>query len=218
MIVSPFFYIFVVMIKKLLFTALLCIIVQGAVAQNGNGLGGGIRAGLNLSDFTGSTGSSRAGISAGLFVDYTINRFGFEAGLYYSEQGSFGVAEQSIVGNRANYNLDYISLQLLVKYQIFNGFRVFLGPNAGYLINSKMSYGSVNQHIDYIAPWDIGIVGGVGYTFRFGLDVAASYTHGFIDLFKTERKSYTSMFKITVGWNFLNRNKKAIQENKKYGN
>ncbi|MEG1413964.1 MAG: porin family protein [Mucinivorans sp.] len=196
------------MLRKILIIAVFCSFAFGASAQNGNGLGGGVRVGVNMADLTKSTGRIRAGLSAGLFVDYTIKRFGFEAGLYYSEQGSFNVAEQSIAGNRADYKLDYLDLQLIAKYQVFNGFRVFLGPNAGYVVAARRSYANITEGISNITPWDVGVVGGVGYTFRFGLDVAASYTHGFIDVFQDSRTSYTSMFKVTVGWNFLRKKNK----------
>lgn len=181
---------------------------QDAVAQNGNGFGVGVRAGVNFSDFTSSTGRGRSGFVGGVFGDYTVKRFGFELGVYYSEQGSNGVVEQSLPGNRADYHFDYVLLQVLVKYQVFNGFRVYLGPTNGYLINSQRFYVNegvrVNEKLTNIRNYDIGITGGVGYTFKFGLDLSAAYNHGFGDLFLSDdRQSYTSMFRVTVGWNFL---------------
>lgn len=208
---SPFFYTFASMQKKIfiIVVALLALVsIQDAVAQNGNGFGVGVRAGVNFSDFTSSTGRGRSGFVGGVFGDYTVKRFGFELGAYYSEQGSNGVVEQSLPGNRADYHFDYVLLQVLVKYQIFNGFRVYLGPTSGYLINSQRFYMDegvrVNEKLTNIRNYDIGITGGVGYTFKFGLDLSASYNRGFGDFFlSNDRESYTSMFRVTVGWNFL---------------
>lgn len=197
------------MMKKILVLVIfVCATTISTFAQNGNGVGLGARIGLTAADFTGSTGESRVGFVGGLFVDYSISRFGFEAGLYYSQQGSFKVADMRGDDNRADYKLDYLDLQVLVKYQIFNGFRVFAGPSVGFLLNSTISYKdgaqSVTQKISTVRKYDVGIVGGAGYTFRFGLDVAASYTYGFSDLFlPTNKEAHTSMFKVTVGWSFL---------------
>lgn len=180
------------------------------VAQNGDGFGFGVRAGLNLADYSGSTGTSRLGFAGGVFGDYTIKRFGLEAGVYYSEQGSLDVITQGVYSFKSDYRFDYVSIQLLAKYQIFNGFRIFAGPEGGYLIKSTKSYiedqtvGRVTDKLNNINKWDLGVVAGVGYTFSFGLDLSASYSRGFLNLFQdaTQKKGYTSMFRVTVGWHF----------------
>lgn len=188
--------------------ALMLASIQTAMAQNGNGLGGGVRAGINFADFTGSTGTGRVGLRVGAFADYSIKRFGFELGLFYSEQGSFGAApETTVTGARVNYRLDYLYAQLLVKYQLFTGFRLYVGPQAGYLLNSEWSYPGVREPFNGVNKWDIGLTGGVGYTFKFGLDISAGYTHGVVDLFSTSRYSNTSLFSVSVGWHFLNKNR-----------
>lgn len=177
-------------------------------AQNGDGFGGGVRAGINLADYTSSTGKGRAGFFGGVFGDFTIKRFGLEAGLYYSQQGSFGVVSQGVLDYKSDFEMDYVAIQFLAKYQIFNGFRVYAGPQGSYLVNSTHSYTnpttleSIREKNNNVNSWDVGIVAGVGYTFSFGLDVAASYSRGFLDLFKDSSKGYTSMFRVTVGWHF----------------
>ena len=190
--------------------ACLCAVGAGqkAVAQNGNGLGGGVRAGVNFADFTSSTGVGRVGLRAGAFVDYSISRFGFELGAFYSEQGSFGTApETSVTGSRVDYRFDYLNAQLLVKYQLFTGFRIFLGPQGGYLLNAERSYAEVREPYGEVNKWDFGLTGGVGYTFRCGLDLSAGYTHGLVDVFSSSRYAATSIFHISVGWHFLNKNR-----------
>ncbi|MFI3287694.1 MAG: porin family protein [Rikenellaceae bacterium] len=186
-----------IVIISVFFCSVLC-----ASAQNGDGFGYGARVGVSLSDFTGSTGSGRAGFSGGAFVDYTITRFGFELGVYYNGQGSLSVVESGYAGNTVDYNLDYLNIQLLAKYQLFDGFRIFLGPEGGYLLSSTLKYDDNKEDIDYINKWDLGIAAGVGYSFSFGLDLSASYTRGLFDMFETERTAYNSTFRVAVGWRF----------------
>lgn len=196
------------MMKKIFFSVLLGVATVITSAQNGNGFGGGVRTGINFSEFTGSTGSGRVGFRVGAFADYSIERFGFELGAFYSEQGSFGAApETTVSGVRVDYRFDYINANLLVKYQLFTGFRIYLGPQVGYLINSEWGYDGVRETIAGINKWDFGVTGGVGYTFKFGLDISAGYMHGLMDLFLSERFSNTSIFSVTVGWHFLNKNR-----------
>lgn len=201
--VSPFFYIFVPMnARKIVVLLVLSMLCFTSKAQNGNGFGFGLRAGVNMSDFTGSTGSIRSSFFGGAFVDYTIKRFGFELGVYYSEQGSSGIATTEVAGNRVNYKIDYIQAQLLAKYQVFNGFRVFVGPESGFLTSARRTYGNVSEKLSNIAKYDLSVVAGVGYSFTFGLDVAASYSRGVFDMFTDASRANTSLFRVTVGWRF----------------
>lgn len=189
-------------LKKIVAIFALSVFCVSSFAQNGDGFGFGVRAGINMADFTGSTGASRVGFFGGVFGDYTIKRFGFELGLYYSEQGADNIVEQGIAGNRNNYRFDYLNLQLLVKYQVFNGFRVFIGPQFSYLLNAKRSNDSYTEPFKAVMGSDLGITAGVGYTFTFGLDLAASYSRGFFDIFKDDRLAYSSTFRVTAGWRF----------------
>ncbi len=191
---------FLIMRKFFIAIVMLIFSSSSLFAQNGDGFGFGAKAGLNLADFTGSTGAARVGFVGGAFIDYNIKRFGFELGVYYSQQGSDGVLLDGF--NRYNYQLDYLNAQLLVKYQLFNGFRVFIGPQLGYLINSTRKANGITEQYDNINKMDLGINAGVGYTFRFGLDLSASYTRGLTNLFITDRTAYNSTFRVSVGWIF----------------
>ncbi len=189
--------------KRVVLLIIIALFCSSAVAQNGGGFSFGAKTGLNISDFTGSTGNARFGYYGGVFADYTISRLGFELGVYYSEQGSFEVTEQSVVGNKIDYRFDYINTQMLAKYQLFSGFRVFAGPEVSYLINATGTNHQGDRYdLNNINYWDVGIVAGVGYSFRFGLDLSASYSRGFFDVFDTSRTAYTSTFRVIVGWSF----------------
>lgn len=194
-------------IKGLIIAAIFALASLYSWAQNGNGLGGGVRVGINFADYTSSTGTGRAGFVGGAFIDYNISRFGFELGANYSQLGTLNIVKSGIVNNSADYLIDYATTHLLVKYQIFDGFRIFLGPQANFLVQSVCVENGQSNPINYISNFDIGLRAGVGFTFKFGLDISASYTRGFIDMFETPQSSYNSSFNITVGWRFGKRPK-----------
>lgn len=194
--------------KVIIIGVIIALMPVSVYAQNGDGLGFGAKAGVNLADVTNTSGTGRVGFVGGVFVDYTIKRFGFELGGYYSQQGTYNVVTQGVLDNKSNYDMDYIAIQLLAKYQIFSGFRIYAGPQTNALVNSIYSYKSmetaqwVRSKNNNINVWDWGMVAGVGYTFKFGLDLSASYSRGFTDVFKDSMKGYTSTFRVTVGWHF----------------
>lgn len=171
-------------------------------AQNGDGFGYGAKIGVNIADFTGSTGTARAGFLGGAFVDYNIDRLGFEVGVYYSQLGSRDDIRQDIPGNKASYKFDYLSSQLLAKYQLFSGFRVFVGPELSYLLSSKEYYDDTTTDIDYINGWDFGVAAGVGYSFTFGLDLSAYFVRGVTNIMTNDNTAYNSTFRVAVGWRF----------------
>lgn len=188
--------------KKWIIIALFTLLPFTSAAQFGNGFGVGVRAGINLSDFTGSTGSGRPGFIGGAFVDYNVKRFGFELGFNYAEQGSLGVVQSGAINNEVDYRFDYVNINFMVKYQVYNGFRIFLGPQFSYVVSAVEKRDGVISPYEYASPWDLGVKAGVGFTFTFGLDLSASYTHGFFDMFQTSRTAYNSVFAISVGWRF----------------
>lgn len=195
----------------ILITASSLIISQ---AQTQKGLGFGVRTGLNLADYTGSRGDFRPGFTAGLYTDYYFaTRWAIEMGAYYSSQGSKNIVTQGVLGGRIDNLLDYAQLQLGVKYNIVGGFRAFAMGQGSYLINAKQRLNYENGEsqltkINNVAKWDGALAVGVGYTFHFGLDLQASYTRGFINLFE-DGANVTSYYRVTIGWRFIGTGDKA---------
>lgn len=184
--------------------------------QTQKGLGFGVRTGINLADYTGSRGDFRPGFTAGLYTDYYFApRWALELGAYYSSQGSKNIITQGVTSGRVDNLLDYAQLQIGVKYNIVDGFRAFALAQGAYLIkaNQRLNFENGESEItalNNIAKWDAGITAGVGYTFHFGLDLQASYTHGLINLFETGA-NVTSYYRVTVGWRFIGTGDKATR-------
>lgn len=191
--------------KKFIFLFLLTLLTSvTSFAQNGDGFNFGARCGVTISDFTGSAGETRSGFQSGAFIGYDFKGFGVEFGTYYSEQGSYNMLDGYY---RYDCHLDYVSFQFLAKFRIFNGFRLFIGPQASSLVNSSYIsrdtyYYDSYTYTENINGFDLGIIGGVGYTTSFGLDFSASYSHGFNNIFINDRTAYNTTFCVSVGWVF----------------
>lgn len=189
--------------KLLIILVTLCAIP--AMAQLQRGLGFGAKVGVNISDFTSSTGGTRSGLNAGLFTDYYFNNtLGLELNAAYSQFGSIGNAPSRPNEDKLkmNYNFDYINLDLLFKVHFIDGFRIFAGPQVGFLVNGSVSTNDVATKLSNVSNTQFAIVAGVGYTFKFGLDLQASYTRGIQKVF-TDRKAYNYAYAVTVGWRFI---------------
>ncbi|MFI3298961.1 MAG: porin family protein [Rikenellaceae bacterium] len=191
-------------IITLLAVSLMCSLSAFSQDDYGKGFNYGVRAGVNVADFTSSNGSSRTGLKAGAFVDYNFKRFGLELGAYYSQIGSDDIVTQGVVGNKLDNHLDYIDVAFLAKWRIFNRFRIFVGPQGGCLVNANIIYsdGTKQDVSDSTHPLILSAVGGVGYTFSFGLDLSASYSHGLTPIFDATTKNYNTTFNVSAGWRF----------------
>ena len=185
-----------------------------------NGLGLGVRAGLNVADITSNSGSAIAGLKIGAFTDYYFNhKFGLELGIYYNQLGLKDRLSPGTVLGTEDYRMHYANLQLNAKYHVARGFRVFLGGQAGYAIDAFSSRTLPDATVEYnpltnINRWEGSGVLGVGYTFKFGLDLEATYTRGFTSVFN-DQKQYNSVFAISVGWRFIGHGGRATGHNRR---
>ena len=91
-------------------------------------------------------------------------------------------------------------MPLVVNFKINDALRVFAGPQFGVLLNSK--------DYDRARDLDYNCIAGLGYTLPFGLDISASYSVGLNNVINHTAgsgsgSSYTSMFRVSVGYKFL---------------
>ena len=95
---------------------------------------------------------SRLGFTGGIDVGYQLTRqLSLSAGLWYQHQ-SCGLGQQTIIEPndketiyftgldvRGHFSVDYLSLPLLVHYQLWRGFSLTLGPEIAYNLHTKLS-------------------------------------------------------------------------------
>jgi hypothetical protein len=133
-----------------------------APANRADGVRFGIRAGVNVADWSGDavqslqslldltdgalTRSQRPGFHAGAFVSLPLGpRFTIEPGVQYSEKGMAVSGKLPIEAldflnakATATARLGYIDVPVLAKAYLTRGLYLYAGPQASYLVSSKV--------------------------------------------------------------------------------
>ncbi|MFI3294947.1 MAG: porin family protein [Rikenellaceae bacterium] len=182
-------------------------------AQTKRSFGLGVRAGLNVADYTNSRGEHMTGWVAGAYTDlYFTEHLALEIGGYYSRQGCENIYTPETYSGRIDNQLDYGQLQFGLKYNVIGGFRVQAMMETDFLLSAKTTLRpsgatSTSQYTILNDPYNankitLNISAGVGYRFKFGLDLMASYNGGITPIYEYS-DHYTSMFRITLGWRII---------------
>ena len=175
------------------------------------GLDFGIKAGLNYANVSGIENfNQRQGISAGLFAGARLgDKLGFQIDALYSQQGA--EVDQSISQVISEFNLDYISIPIVLKYYLTENVNIHAGPQLGILLNEETSV--FNQTISAVeantADW-LGTIG-VGLDLPLGLRAEARYSFGLSRVngsvslpdFDDLSNSRTQMTTLSIGYSWL---------------
>lgn len=166
------------------------------------------------------TTQSKTGFFAGASVTIPVSEnIAIEPGLYYTQkgyalQGELGLKGIEFLGIRAKtqLNANYIDMPVLLKGNL-GGLQLFAGPQLSYLANAELQttagalgFNVLNDRSDATARlhrWDAGVTAGLGYRFRNGLNISASYDHGLTKM-DADRSlhAFNRAVKVGIGFNF----------------
>jgi len=159
----------------------------------------GIKAGANFANISDASGlSNKTGFQAGIFggVKFT-DKVGIQADLLYSQQGAdfdFG-----------DFDLTYLNVPVVVKYYLFQGLNLQVGPQFGFIVEDKINVRAGDLIADAKAEsFDLSGVVGAGYDFPFGIRLDARYNFGLTDV--SEFEGYdgkNTVFSVALGYSFL---------------
>ena len=193
--------------KKLISLLLLTTIT----AVNAQGLDFGVKLGFNFANVSGIEDfDQRAGLSAGLFAGARLgDKLGLQIDALYSQQGAeVGQTYSDIV---QDFNLDYISIPVVVKYYITENLNIHAGPQMGILLNDETSV--VGQVFDNIGTDSVDWLGtlGLGLDLPLGLRAEARYSFGLtrvngsvtIPSLPTIQEGRTRMTTLSIGYSWL---------------
>lgn len=193
--------------KKLL-TLLLLFLISSVSAQ---GLDFGLKLGFNFANVSGIDDfQQRTGLSAGLFAGARLgDKLGFQIDALYSQQGAqVGNTYSDIV---QDFNLDYISIPVVVKYYLSDNLNIHAGPQMGILLNDETSV--LNQTFDAIEADTLDWLGtvGIGLDLPLGLRAEARYSFGLtrvngsvtIPSLGTIQEGRTRMTTLSIGYSWL---------------
>jgi len=150
----------------------------------------GVKAGLNFSNFTNSETDAKTDFYVGgLLAIKFAKSYTLQPELVYSRQGAYEkITNAYVVPNASSYiqgydrtvkySLDYISLGIINKFTLGQGFNFVVGPSLDFKVFSDFKSGYDNP-----IGFDFAVIGGVGYTFSNGISIDARFKQGVLDIF-----------------------------------
>ena len=177
----------------------------------------------NLLDFAAGhiTTSSRTGFFAGVNGQIPLGgNVILEPGLYYSQKGYVMNGDLNLKGMeflganaKATLQSQYLDIPVLLKANLGSGFQVFAGPQFSYLAQAdlKTTAGVFGINLldrtidatDQFNRWDAAVTGGLGYTFKNGINLSAAYDYGLSKMDKNKNvNAYSRGIKVGLGINF----------------
>jgi opacity protein-like surface antigen len=147
-------------------------------------LSGGIRLGMNLAnqkqEFNGESlnGSSKIGVLGGLYLVANVTeKFAIQPEFVFSALGSTDPDFDDI-----KYNFNYISVPVMLRYNLTENFNLQAGPQLGLLMSAKASDGDTSTDLkDDMKGIDFGAAFGAGVDFG-KFNAGARYYLGFSDI------------------------------------
>ncbi len=138
----------------------------------------GVKAGANISNFTGSNfedtkAKSLVGFHAGAFLSlFAGHNFAIQPEVLLSTQGA--KVEDVNTSDKADFKLTYINIPVMLKYRFNGGFYLEAGPQLGFKVHEKVDGTSE----EFAKNTDFSVAGGLGYHSSIGLGIGARYTAG----------------------------------------
>ncbi|MBD0726072.1 hypothetical protein B6A10_12890 [Flavobacterium sp. L1I52] len=164
----------------------------------------GVKAGLNLSNFTGDVenNSIKAGFQAGGLVEIKVSdKFSVQPEVLYSLQGT-KIEEE---GTDVNFNMSYLNVPVMAKFYVADGFSLEAGPQIGFLLSANGKAEGVSIDIkDYFKSTDFSLNVGAGYDVAENVNIGARYGFGLSNIAKDSgsEKLHNSNIAIAVAYKF----------------
>ena len=151
-------------------------VIMSAWALNAQTFQPGIKAGVNVSNFTGGDfnnieKSSLVGFHAGGFVRVPLGPLIIQPELLFSSQG----AKLEEGGMESNYRVSYINIPVMAQYETDRGFYAEAGPQVGFKVSEDIPNTTVG---DFAKGTDLSIAVGLGYHTKIGVGIGGRYVIG----------------------------------------
>jgi hypothetical protein len=188
--------------KKVLLSFVLAASFFGATAQ----VQFGAKAGANLANVVGDDAEeakSKIGFNVGAFVEIPAGeKFSVKPELVYSLQGA---KFEETGEDDVKFNLSYINIPVLAKYNIAEGFFAETGPQIGFLVSAKAKQGDADgvDIKDTFKGTDFSWALGLGYELPEGFGFNARYNLGLSKLPEDgDGKVKNGVFQVGVFYKF----------------
>ena len=199
--------------KKILFTIISVIIFGFANGQNATKPQFGLKGGFNFSSFNESgsgvpTMKFKTDFGVGFFVTVKFaDKWDVQPEINYSRQGSkYNINNVYSNGDSYNFtnsfNLYYVNIPILFKYNATNNFSLEFGPQLGLLTEANLlvnANGSSNAQDfkRYFTDYDFSLDLGANYEFNKSLFVNIRFAKGLNNIF-VQQSNNDTVFKNNV--------------------
>lgn len=172
----------------------------------------GIKGGLNLSNvsnlyFEEADPQAKLGLNAGAFVNIPVSSsISLQPEVLFNAKGlKYGSGTDE---------LNYISVPLMLQYNIIPGLYIEGGPEVSYLLSAKDKFNGTSNYeaetIDYtdeLNKIDVGVGIGIGYNITQNFGLNARYVPGLFDIYKETTEgdiAKNSVFQFGIYYKFIN--------------
>jgi opacity protein-like surface antigen len=143
---------------------------------------------------------TRTSVNFGLNADFEgSDNFNLRSGLIYNGFGSKDKEDGEVL------KLDYLTIPVLGRFKVAEGFYAFAGPQIGLLMSAKSKYkDETEDEKEYYKGTNISALIGAEYKFTDKLSLGASYNAGLTNIAKgTDDGKYTTTgFSVNFGFSF----------------
>lgn len=139
-------------------------------------LSAGIKAGVNISNFTGGNfdtikNNALVAFHAGGLLHFKLGHLVLQPELLFSSQG----ARLEHAGNEATYKVTYVNIPVVLQYEGDGGFYVEAGPQIGFKLSEDIPDMTIE---DFAKGTDFSVALGLGFHSRKGFGFGGRYTIG----------------------------------------
>jgi hypothetical protein len=136
----------------------------------------GIKAGANLSNFTGGNfeaveKKALVGFHGGAYLNLSFAGFAIQPEAMISTQG----ARIDSVSGSYDWKITYLNVPVMAQYRFPGGFFVEAGPQVGFKLSEKIEDKTIDN---FIKGLDLSGAAGLGFKSKGGLGIGARYTVG----------------------------------------
>ena len=161
----------------------------------------GVKLGMNISSLNGNEDNldPKDGWVLGATAEVALTeKFSLQPELLYSQQGA---------KSRGNfiYDLNYVTMPIMAKYYIAEGFSLEAGPQLSFLVRDELVSDSANSGSLTANPnsenLDVALNFGLGYQLNKRFSVQTRYSLGTIDVDESTGVK-NGVFQMTLGYHF----------------